>query len=128
MTPHFTKTELGCNHCGLAQFHPGFLDKLEELRVAMAMPMTINSACRCSQHNANIKGHVKSLHVGDREMHPGQQGSLAVDVATSDPYYRGKLFATAWRLGWSIGWNGPSKFLHLDRRDMVGLSQTTFDY
>ncbi len=128
LTQHFSEAELACKHCGRVQFHPGFLDELEILRVALDQPMQINSGCRCAVHNAAVDGHPNSLHVLDREQHPGMRGTLAVDVHTPDGAYRGRLFALAWGRGWSIGWNAKKSFLHLDRRIMVGLAQTTFDY
>ena len=129
MTEHFNDSELACRcGCGLAQFHPGFIDSLELLREIVGKPMILTSACRCTAHNVAVGGHQRSLHVGDSAMHPGQQGTLAVDVAASDGAFRGLLFATAWDMGWSIGWNAKRGFLHLDRRDLVGLPQTTFHY
>jgi hypothetical protein len=114
--------------CGLAKFHPGFLDSLEALRVDLRQPMKLTSACRCSEHNEAVGGHPKSLHVGDVAMHPGQEGTLGVDVEAADGNYRGELFTKAWKHGFSIGWNAKRKFLHLDRRDLVGLPQQSFDY
>ena len=129
MTSHFARKELQCKcGCGLANFHPGFLDKLEELRVELDEPMSLTSACRCTTHNIKVGGHERSLHIGDNPQHSGQGGTLAIDVATPNAAYRGRLVAIAWILGWSIGWGGKKGFVHLDRRDMVGLSQTTFDY
>ena len=105
----------------------GFLDKLQLLRTTVATPMVVTSCCRCAVHNEREGGHPKSLHVYDREMHPGQLGTMAIDIkATGD--FRGKLFAAAWDQGWSVGWNKPHQFLHLDRRVDIGLPQTTFDY
>lgn len=129
---YFSDKELGCRHCGLTRFHPGFLQALIDLRKALDKPMTLRSACRCKAHNESdtVKGHPRSLHVGDEPAHAdkGQLGCLAIDVETPDGAYRGRLFELAWDYGWSIGWNGPKKFLHLDRRDMIGMEQTTFDY
>jgi hypothetical protein len=129
MTPHFTARELQCKcGCGLARFHPGFLDDLESLRVEFGRPMRVNSACRCKAHNGAVKGHARSLHIGDEMVQPTQRGALAVDIATPSGLYRGELFALGWDEGWSIGWNAARGFLHLDRRNYVGLSQTSFDY
>jgi hypothetical protein len=51
-----------------------------------------------------------------------------VAIIDGDGSYRGNLVATAWRLGWSVGWN--KRFVHLDRRDFLldPKKQTTFDY
>lgn len=129
ITAHFTRAELECNcGCGLLALHPGFGAELERLRLTLAEPMVINSACRCALRNAAIGGHPRSLHVADHPFHAGQDGCLAVDVAATDGRYRGRLFVVAWELGWSVGWNAKRGFLHLDRRDWIGLPQTTFDY
>ena len=124
----FTKAELDCGCCGLMKFHPGFLEHLHGLRLAFGRGMTLNSACRCKRHNAAVGGNARSLHVGDEAQHPGQLGTLAVDVSIPDGEYRGALFALAWRLGWSVGWNAKKGFLHLDRRDWCGMKQNSFDY
>jgi len=125
---YFQDAELQCRHCGMLKLHRGFRDALEALREVFRRPMTLTSACRCKAHNEAVGGHPKSLHVGDVEQHPGQQGTLAVDVATPNGTYRGELFRLAWERGWSIGWNAKKNFLHLDRRVDVGLPQTSFDY
>lgn len=124
---YFTRGELECPCCGLLRLHPGFMDELEALRQALAEPMNPTSACRCRAHNQRIGGHPRSLHVGDEPAHAAE-GSLAIDIAAPDGAYRGRLFSMAWRLGWSVGWNAKKGFLHLDRRDLIGLPQTTFDY
>ena len=128
MTRHFTKYELACTHCGLARFHPGFLDSLEAVREELGFPMNVTGPARCKVHNAAVKGHERSLHIGDEPQHPGQEGTLGVDIEAADGAYRGKLFSVAWKHGFSIGWNAKKKFLHLDRRDLIGLPQTSFDY
>lgn len=128
LSPDFYKVELACKHCGVLRLHPGFLDKLQGLRDSFGVAMSPTSGCRCAVYNEQVGGHFKSLHVFDREQHPGQQGTLAVDIAARYGSYRGALFSVAWGLGWSIGWNAKKGFLHLDRRDFVGLPQTSFDY
>jgi hypothetical protein len=126
---NFKDEELRCKcGCGLLKLNRGFRDALEDLRNEFKRPMVLTSAVRCSEHNEAVGGHVKSLHVGDVAMHPGQTGALAVDVATPDGVYRGQLFSLAWKHGFSIGWNAKRRFLHLDRRVDVGLPQTSFDY
>lgn len=128
----FYEHEFACKHCGMTRFHPGFVEELQALRdevhKATGRGMTVNSGCRCTVHNRNVGGASKSLHICDEPQHPGQLGTLGVDIATPDGIYRGHLFAIAWRHGWSVGWNKPSQFLHLDRRDWVGLPQRSFDY
>lgn len=125
---NFTEEELRCKGTGMLRLHPGFLDRLQELREAYGRPMPITSGCRSREHNARERGARSSLHICDAEVHPGMQGTLAVDVATTDAKGRGDLFALAWQMGWSVGWGGARRFLHLDLRTMLNLRQTTFDY
>jgi hypothetical protein len=127
---YFTYDEMACDHCGGAKLHPGFGEELDALREEFNRPMAVTSFCRCKVHNTNIGGHPESLHIFDLPAHAlkGQKGTLAVDIATPDGEYRGALFALAWRRGWSIGWNAKKRFLHLDRRDFIGMPQTSFDY
>ncbi|EKE70903.1 D-Ala-D-Ala carboxypeptidase family metallohydrolase [Oceanibaculum indicum] len=132
--PSFTPAELACRDSGLLQFHPGFLASLQSLRDAFGRPMVPTSGCRSRAYNdrpraqGGVGGHPRSLHVADDPVHAdkGQLGCLAVDIRTPDAAWRGDLFACAWRMGWSVGWGRG--FLHLDRRDFIGLAKTSFDY
>ena len=135
---NFTPSEFRCRGIGccggLIRIHPGFLDRLQLLRNELGLPMHVLSGCRCAVHNARparlggAGGHARSLHVADHPMHAGQEGTLGVDIAAVDGYYRGRLFSIAWQHGWSVGWNAARSFLHLDMRQWVGLAQTSFDY
>lgn len=129
LTENFYEDEFRCRcGCGQLRLHPGFMGELQLVRVELALPMHPTSGCRCAAYNADIKGHERSLHVCDQPMHPGQLGTLGADFAAVDGAYRGKLFSIAWRRGFSIGWNAKRGFLHLDRRDFIGLPQASFDY
>lgn len=128
LTESFYADEFWCKHCRELNLHPGFIEALQDVRSRLSIPMHPTSGCRCAVYNEDIGGHKRSLHVLDAPQHAGQQGTLAVDIAAVDGTYRGKLFAIAWDLGWSIGWNAKRGFLHLDRRDWIGLPQTSFDY
>ena len=125
--PNFTMAELSCKD-GAFNMTPFFLGQLQNLRTQFGKPMEPTSACRSAEYNKQIGGHPRSLHVCDHSYHAKQNGCIAIDIAIPDGAYRAELFATAWRLGWSIGWGGKKGFLHLDRRDHIDLPQTTFDY
>jgi hypothetical protein len=124
----FSDAELRCTHCGMLKIHRGFRGELEGLRGELGLPMKITGPGRCKAHNEAVGGHPKSLHIMDEPQHEGQQGMLGVDVETPNGVYRGRLFSIAWKRGFSIGWNAKKKYLHLDRRDLIGLPQTSFDY
>lgn len=125
---NFSESELACQGTGTVMVSERFMEELQALRTEFGQGMTINSGCRSAEHNRNVGGHPRSLHICDEPAHPGQDGCLAVDIRTSSGVYRGQLFQIAWQRGWSIGWNAKKNFLHLDRRDFVGLPQNSFDY
>jgi hypothetical protein len=132
LSENFYAYEFVCRGSGKLQLHPGLIDEAQILRnevyTETSQGIIVLSGCRSFEYNQLIKGHERSLHICDRVIHPGQQGTLGFDVAAVDPFYRGWLFSIAWRRGWSIGWNAARRFLHLDRRDWVGLRQSSFDY
>lgn len=128
LSTNFYADEFWCKHCRQMKFHPGFIETLQMVRTQLALPMHPTSGCRCSFWNKEIGGHEHSLHIFDIPQHPGQQGTLAVDIATVDGFYRGMLFDIAWGHGFSIGWNAKRGFLHLDLRTLIGLPKTSFDY
>lgn len=66
LSPHFTRQELACRHCG--QLPPGgisreLLDKLEALRARVGRPIVVNSCYRCPEHNRAVGGAPKSQHL-----------------------------------------------------------------
>ena len=129
LSENFYRDELQCRcGCGGLVLHPGLIENVQALRTELALPMHPTSGCRCTAWNAKVGGHPRSLHIYDHPQHPGQLGTLGIDFAATDGAYRGRLFSIAWRRGWSIGWNAKRGFLHLDRRDWIGLPQTSFDY
>lgn len=129
LSENFLESDFRCRcGCGLLILHPGFIESLQVVRTQFGRPMNVTSGCRCEPHNARVGGNPRSLHVCDRPQHSGQLGTLAADIATPDGFYRGALFKIAWEHGFSIGWNAKRGFLHLDRRDFIGLPQNSFDY
>jgi hypothetical protein len=127
--PNFSPSELACRGSGKLIIPESFLDELQKLREAIGKPMHITSGCRSLEYNDSVGGKRGSFHVCDADvLSRRQDGCLAVDVAATDGPYRGELFATAWRRGWTVGWNATRGFLHLDRRTTLGWRQTSFDY
>ena len=121
----FSHSELACQKSGQAILADGFADKLAMLRVAFGQPMTVNSCCRSAEHNRDIGGHPRSLHVYD-ENPRGRSGCVAIDIRTSDTVYARRLVEAALREGWSVGVS--KTFVHLDRRDFAGLPAGVFGY
>lgn len=121
---YFKESELG----SFTQYHPGFLQHLDDLRHQLGRSMFITSPARSEKHNKEIGGKPNSFHIWDFPKHPGQKGCLAVDVAVPDRKFKVELVKIALLLGWSVGINDKKRFLHLDRRVDIGLEQTIFPY
>ncbi len=122
----FSAAELACRATGDGILAPGFAPKLIELRLAWARPMTVNSCCRSARRNVAVNGHPHSLHIYDAPFHP-IGGTAAIDIAVAGVEERWDLGRLAYALGWSIG-VPRGGFIHLDRRDLAGLSPGLFGY
>jgi hypothetical protein len=121
----FRHEELACRATGVVRLAPGFGEALASLRMIFGRPMIVTSCCRSEAHNRAVGGHPRSLHVYDHPYWP-TGGTCAIDIKATDPTYRTLLARLAMDQGWSVG--VASTFLHLDRRDFVGLPQNIFDY
>jgi hypothetical protein len=125
-TTYFTRQELACPSTGIVKLAPRFSGALLDLRLSYDHPMTVNSCCRSMEHNQNIGGHEKSLHIFDFSHHK-TGGTAAIDIAwPRDSSHRAALVKVALDHGWSVGvarWG-----VHLDRRDIVDLPQMVFGY
>lgn len=126
----FTHVELACRHCGQFNYHPGVLDKVQDVRDDLNEAMGPTSGCRCAVHNAASGGKAHSFHISDviPSEHKGRLGCMAVDLYTPSPMYRGRLFACLWKHGFTVGINFKQNFLHADTRILIGWEQTTFPY
>ena len=124
---YFSDRELGCRHCGVVLCDPVFTSQLRALRHLYGKPMTVNSVCRCPEHNETIGGHPRSLHLTTNPVHP-TNGCIAVDVDITKMSEEDleDFISLAWELGWSIGI--AKTFLHIDRRVEFGLKQIRWNY
>lgn len=123
---YFTFQELGAK--SEEEFHPGFLQHLDDLRHQVAQAFHITSGARTKKHNAEVGGKEKSFHICDEPQNPGQLGCMAVDIACPHPAFKLELVKTALLLGWSVGINDKKRFVHVDRRTDIGLPQAVFSY
>lgn len=56
LTPHFTREELACKHCGRMTIPMSSIERLERVRVRCGFAFTITSADRCPDHNEAVSG------------------------------------------------------------------------
>ena len=106
---YFSHDELKCPHCGKNGMQQEFIDKLDELRERIGMPMVLSSAYRCPEYNAQISSTgMTGPHTTGR----------AVDVLIYGKNAH-MLVKTAMGMGFTgigISQKGPheSRFIHLD--------------
>lgn len=64
LSPHFDRAEFACKcGCGFDSVDMELVKVLEEVREQFERPITVNSGCRCKQHNEYVGGVVKSWHL-----------------------------------------------------------------
>jgi uncharacterized protein YcbK (DUF882 family) len=123
---HFTAEELQCPTSKQVILEPGFIDDLEELRVAYGKGMAVTSGCRSTAHNDWLQSRgypasENSFHLINNPKYGTD--CCAVDVARpAGPDLR-KLLAAALERGWSVGL--AKTFVHLDMRGKYARVQST---
>lgn len=64
---YFNRAEFACKcGCGYDTVDAELIEVLTEIRQHFGMPITINSGCRCSRYNTQLKGSPRSKHVEGR--------------------------------------------------------------
>ena len=104
----FTRSEFKCK-CGNCDFDAvdiELLHVLEDMRDHFDSPITINSACRCKEHNESIGGGTKSQHLY------GKAADIVVrDVMPNEVHY---YLTTKYPNSKGIG--NYNSFTHIDVR------------
>ncbi len=63
-TEHFKVSEFTCKcGCGKNNIDQRVMDMAETIRLALGVPVRVNSGCRCKEHNARSKGVPNSKHI-----------------------------------------------------------------
>lgn len=119
-TEHFSDEELVCA-CGCGGLPSDeFQRRLEELRLELGRPMTLNSAYRCPEYDAEVHHRAHPWFSEEKRYGPHTIGAVDVSCARMGGGYPRDLIVLACRHGWT-GWgsrlHGPQKrrFVHLDR-------------
>jgi len=106
LSVNFTSEEFACNcGCGFDDIQQAIVDKLQNMRYELKVPIRINSGCRCAKHNKDVGGAPSSFHVLGR----------AADISSP-----GVSLATIYEVAKSVGFHGlglGNNFLHVDNRD-----------
>ncbi len=111
LSPHFSRREFACHHCGRCDhIDHGLLGLLEDLRAITGEPMRIVSGYRCPIWNAHVGGAPSSRHLyGDAaDLDPGRftldavlRWGVATGIGTKGPWVThvdvGHASLTHWR-------------------------------
>ena len=101
---YFSRKELECHcGCGKCDMDDMFLERLDMLRNRRGSAIRINSAYRCSEHNADVGGVPNSAHTK----------GIAVDISTLDGQEQYELMMIAFDMGFT-GIGVANTFLHID--------------
>lgn len=104
---YFARSEFACKcGCGFATVDVELLEVLEDLREFFGVPVTINSGCRCSKHNADVGGEPNSKHMQGIASDVTVKNTLPVKVYT----YLDTKYPDKYGLGLYKGW------VHIDVR------------
>lgn len=79
LTPHFSKWEFRCHHCGALEGPTlELLTMLELMRLGVGKPLVIVSGYRCPEHNRAVGGKSYSQHLrGNAADVEGSYGNVA---------------------------------------------------
>ncbi len=103
LTKHFSKWEFECPcGCNYDQMQVEFVKRLQKVREKFG-PLTINSGCRCEQHNRSVGGSPESSHLR----------GLAADIRCPNSFSRFHLIRSLMEEGFQRIGIGQ-EFLHVD--------------
>ena len=86
-TKNFKVSEFACKcGCGKKDIDQRVMDMAETIRLALGVPVRVNSGCRCKEHNARNKGVPNSKHL------TGKAADLSCSLGSS------KMFETVKKL------------------------------
>ncbi len=125
--PYFTEKELACQGSGVILLDDRFAARLPALRAECGFPLIPTSVCRTPEHNEDVGGHLRSLHLTENPVHP-TDGCMAADIYWElwSKEKKLKFAQLAWCLNWSVGLHDI--FIHIDRRKDIKLQQAVFVY
>lgn len=103
---YFKEEEFTCHHCGESNMDADFVAKLDEIREAMEVPITVTSGYRCPAHNAAVST------TGNNGPHTTGK---AADIIVAPEHIRGLLTVAVMMFpGVGVNLKGTGRFIHVD--------------
>lgn len=96
LSPHFSRHEFGCHHCGRADVDPHLVSHLERLRAIVDRPLVVVSGYRCPYWNARVGGARASWHLR------GKAADLRRGYATVAQARQAGFTGIGHRGGWAV--------------------------
>jgi zinc D-Ala-D-Ala carboxypeptidase len=96
LSPHFSRREFACHHCGQVEVSGELVSALERLRSSVGQPIYIVSGYRCAIHNAAVGGAPRSQHLY------GKAADLSRGVATIRQALEAGFTGVGHRGSWAV--------------------------
>lgn len=114
LSPHFTRDEMECHHCGQCKVSTRLLAALEVLRSLGPEPIKVHDACRCSIHNKEVGGVPNSQHEFNEERYTEAADVEIIGLSLQQMFARA-LTVEPFANG-GIGVYDGAPFIHVDVR------------
>lgn len=108
VSKHFNREEFKCPCCDFSVVDVELLRLLERVREHFKKPVTINSACRCNEHNINVGGSIGSKH----------KLGIAADIVVKDIDPKDVYAFLDRHLPNTLGLGNYDTFTHVDVREV----------
>lgn len=103
---NFRLAEIACRHCGEIIVDPVALDRLQQLRDQLGVPIMVNSAYRCPVHNRAVSGVPGGQHLLGK--------AFDISMANHDPHdFEAAARAVGFR-GFGFYPKAAGNFMHID--------------
>lgn len=118
ISPHFQRHEFACKcGCGFSTIDVDLIKILEKVRTHFNKPVTINSACRCIEHNEHVQREANPEYIPYSSNSKHMQGIAAdIVVRDTDPSEVHKYLSEY--LGETCGLGKYNSFTHIDSRSV----------
>jgi zinc D-Ala-D-Ala carboxypeptidase len=102
----FSESEFKCSHCGVAKMDQDFINRLNELRREVGVPLRVTSGYRCPDHPIEARKVASGAHTTGKAVDFAVEGRLAHELLKQAMEMNFK--------GIGVQQKGTGRFIHLD--------------